>query len=131
MSPRARPRTLYRLPLIVVGAPDPDAPPRPRTRGDCIDTPRPCLYVSCKHNMYLDVSPHTGSIKLNFPDVEPDGMDLRHSCALDLAARGPLSLEEITQAMNITREGVRLIELAALAKLRATPANAALKEYDE
>ncbi|HZJ54956.1 MAG TPA: DNA-binding protein, partial [Myxococcaceae bacterium] len=43
---------------------------RPRTRADCINGPRPCLFVSCKHNLYLDVNPETGSIKLNFPDKE-------------------------------------------------------------
>ena len=44
--------------------------PRPRTRADCVNGPRPCLFVSCKHNLYLDVNPETGSIKLNFPDKE-------------------------------------------------------------
>ena len=43
---------------------------RPKTRADCINGPRPCLFVSCKHNLYLDVNPETGSIKLNFPDKE-------------------------------------------------------------
>src|SRR5687768_1099494 len=43
---------------------------RPRTRAECVSGPRPCLFVSCKHNLYLDVNPETGSIKLNFPDKE-------------------------------------------------------------
>src|SRR5271170_95860 len=43
---------------------------RPRTRAECVNGPRPCLFVSCKHNLYLDVNPETGSIKLNFPDKE-------------------------------------------------------------
>src|SRR5689334_22961695 len=43
---------------------------RPRTRAECGDVPRPCPFVSCKHHLYLDVSRRTGSIKLNFPDLE-------------------------------------------------------------
>src|SRR5215831_5555094 len=40
---------------------------RPKTRAECVNGPRPCQFVSCKHNLYLDVNPETGSIKLNFP----------------------------------------------------------------
>ena len=52
---------------------------RPKTRADCVNSPRPCLFVSCKHNLYLDVNPETGSIKLNFPDKEI--WDLEYTCA--------------------------------------------------
>jgi hypothetical protein len=44
---------------------------RPRTRGECRDAERPCPFVACKHHLYLDVNPETGSLKLNFPDLEP------------------------------------------------------------
>src|SRR5262249_28750008 len=44
--------------------------PRPRTRAECAEGQRPCPWVSCKHHLYLDVNPETGSIKLNFPDLE-------------------------------------------------------------
>src|SRR5689334_3476886 len=40
---------------------------RPRSRAECAQGPRPCMFVSCKHHLYLDVNPATGSIKLNFP----------------------------------------------------------------
>src|SRR5690242_4638453 len=43
---------------------------KPKTRAECVNGPRPCLFVSCKYNLYLDVNPETGSIKLNFPDKE-------------------------------------------------------------
>src|SRR5207248_4026222 len=36
---------------------------RPRVRGDCAEGPRPCPYVSCKYNLYVDVNPRTGSVK--------------------------------------------------------------------
>src|SRR3954447_3808561 len=43
---------------------------KPRTRAECAEGPRPCPYVSCKHHLFIDVSPRTGAIKLNFPDLE-------------------------------------------------------------
>ncbi len=78
---------------------------RPKTRADCVDAARPCLFVSCKHNLYLDVNPKTGSIKLNFPDKEI--FDLPETCALDVAERGGITLEEVGAIMNLTRERVR------------------------
>ena len=89
---------------------------RPRTRAECINGPRPCLFVSCKHNLYLDVNPETGSIKLNFPDKEI--WELEHTCALDVAEKGGITLEEVGAIMNLTRERIRQVETRGLAKLR-------------
>ncbi|WP_223634222.1 sigma factor-like helix-turn-helix DNA-binding protein [Corallococcus sp. EGB] len=89
---------------------------RPRTRADCINGPRPCLFVSCKHNLYLDVNPETGSIKLNFPDKEIT--ELEHTCALDVAEKGGITLEEVGEIMNLTRERIRQVETRGLMKLR-------------
>src|SRR5690242_13789988 len=81
---------------------------RPKTRAECINSPRPCLFVSCKHNLYLDVNPETGSIKLNFPDKEI--WELPYTCALDVADRGGITLEEVGTIMNLTRERIRQVE---------------------
>ena len=89
---------------------------RPRTRADCINGPRPCQFVSCKHNLYLDVNPETGSIKLNFPDKEI--WELEHTCALDVAEKGGITLEEVGAIMNLTRERIRQVETRGLMKLR-------------
>jgi hypothetical protein len=89
----------------------------PRTRGECANIVRPCPYVSCTHHLYLDVSPLTGSIKLNFPDMDPD--ELTVSCALDVADGGGATLEETGVIMNLTRERVRQIE--SVAKKRILP----------
>ena len=90
---------------------------RPQTRADCVDDQRPCPYVSCKYHLYLDVSFRTGSIKLNFPDTEV--WEMEHSCALDLAASGGMTLEETGGVMNLTRERIRQIEVKALERLEA------------
>src|ERR1700746_2397319 len=56
---------------------------RPKTRGECQEMMRPCPFVSCKYHLYIDVHPERGSIKVNFPDLEPE--DMYESCALDVA----------------------------------------------
>jgi hypothetical protein len=89
---------------------------RPLTRADCEEAGRPCPYVGCKYNLYLDVSPETGSIKINFPSVDPLAMDENASCALDLTERMGMTLDEVGSVMNVTRERIRQIETIALDK---------------
>lgn len=84
---------------------------RPRHRGDCSQEDRPCPWVGCRYHLYLDVSEKTGSIKLNFPDIAPE--DMQVSCALDVADLGGVTLETVSALMNLTRERVRQIEDAA------------------
>jgi len=88
---------------------------RPKVRGDCKSGVRPCPYVTCKHNLYLDVSEKTGSITLNFPDLEVSEMS--ESCVLDVSDASGQTLEYVAQLMNITRERVRQVEVIALGKL--------------
>ena len=90
---------------------------RPRSRADCANGERPCMYIACKHHLYLDVNPTTGSIKLNFPDKEV--WELADTCALDVADRGGITLEEVGAIMNLTRERIRQVETRGLQKLRA------------
>lgn len=93
-----------------------DEHPRPTTRAECRDFPRPCPWAGCKHHLYLDVSPDTGSIKINM-DREP--WELEHTCALDLAdERGGMTLEEIAEVLGVTRERVRQLEAMGLRHLR-------------
>lgn len=77
---------------------------------------RSCAFVSCKHHLYLDVDPNTGSIKLNFPDLEP--WEIAESCALDVADRAGITLEEVGEIMNLTRERIRQIEVRGLLKIK-------------
>jgi Sigma-70, region 4 len=94
--------------------------PRPKTRAECRQDvgqdSRPCPWVACKHHLYLDVNPETGSIKINFPDLEP--WELKHTCALDVAERGGITLEEVGEIMNLTRERIRQVEVRGLLKLK-------------
>ncbi len=98
---------------------------RPRKRSECMQKERPCMFVSCKHHLYLDVNQETGSIKLNFPDREV--WELQETCALDVAARGGLTLEEVGEILNLTRERIRQVEATGLKKLMETTGENDLK----
>jgi hypothetical protein len=89
---------------------------RPNMRSECRSSKRPCLYVACRYHLYLDVNPRTGSIKINFPEV--DVHQLAETCALDVAERGGVTLEEVGAIMNLTRERIRQVEATGLDKLR-------------
>jgi hypothetical protein len=102
---------------------------KPRNRAGCAEGPRPCPYVSCQHHLYIDVSPRTGAIKLNFPDLEV--WEMGESCALDVADRGGTTLEDVGAIMNLTRERIRQVEVKALAKLEALRDMSDLKDFVE
>lgn len=102
---------------------------RPQTRGECkqgANVMRPCPFVSCKYHLYLEVSPRSGGIKLNFPHLEV--WELPETCALDVADRGGIAPEPVGSLLNMTRMGVRLIERAGLKKLKNLAAIAASAE---
>ncbi|MDH3625278.1 MAG: DNA-binding protein [Myxococcales bacterium] len=100
---------------------------KPRSRSECKDMERPCPFVSCKYHLYIDVHPVRGSIKLNFPDLEI--WEMTETCALDVADRGGITLEEVGEIMNLTRERVRQVETAGLARLQDYQAVDRLKDY--
>jgi sigma-70-like protein len=100
---------------------------KPTTRAECAVGERPCPFVSCKHHLYIDVNPNTGAIKLNFPDLEV--WELAETCALDVADRGGITLEEVGEIMNLTRERVRQVEMRGLMKLKYLDDTEKLKDY--
>lgn len=101
---------------------------RPTVRSQCLpggrNAERPCPWVSCAHHLYIDVSPRSGAIKVNFPDLEV--WEMPETCALDVADRMGLTLDEVATLMNLTRERIRQLETRSVAKLRELDAIAAL-----
>jgi hypothetical protein len=93
-----------------------DVGDRPQSRAECQSMPRPCPYVSCSHHLYLDVNPSSGAIKLNFPHLEV--WEMRETCALDVADRGGITLEEVGEILNLTRERIRQVEVRGLGRMR-------------
>jgi len=98
--------------IMADAQPYPAGVERPKTRGDCASMPRPCPFVSCAHHLALDVDPVTGSMKVNFPDLDLDEMD--ETCSLDVADRGGATLDEIGVLLRVVRERIRQIELNAI-----------------
>lgn len=91
---------------------------RPRTRGDCANVPRPCPFVGCVHNLYLEVRPRSGNLKFPHGELEPDEVPPHESCALDIAEREhPPTIEEVGRVLGITREWARQTFNEALLKV--------------
>jgi hypothetical protein len=93
-------------------------PPRPRTRGDRVDGPRPCPWFSCRHHLGLDF---TSGGKLKVRELD----ELAETCSLDVAERNADggTLDQVGQILEITRERVRQIEQMALARMNKAVRN--------
>lgn len=108
---------------------------RPATWGECQDlgfgSLHKCPYVSCKHNLAIDVHESTGTIVVTFPDAdgEPDFDAMTETCSLAVADRGEHTLEEVGNAENVTRERVRQIESRGLKNLREEYVSMGLDDF--
>lgn len=95
---------------------------RPRKRRDCEPggngphAQRPCPWVSCRSHLALHVTA-IGAIYETFPGREID--ELPATCSLDEAALGGLTLTEVGERTNLTRERARQIEVFALKRVAA------------
>lgn len=98
----------------------PERVQRPKIRGDCANVARPCPYVGCRHHLYLDVRKD----RIAFNVYGREVWDLEHSCSLDYAELGGMSLQEVADAMSISRERARQILDHAIAKLAKREARA-------
>ena len=86
---------------------------RPRVRGECEDpagVARPCPFVTCHHHLY------PAQARPGFDEFEPS--PAQETCALDVAARGGVPLEDVGAIFGLTRERIRQIEKKALGRLR-------------
>jgi hypothetical protein len=92
---------------------------KPKRRSECQDGLRPCPWVSCRYNLYLDIRAD-GVLRINFPDRDPH--EMAFSCALDLAEDGPRTLDQVAGLMGMSRERARQIEEKVLSHVR--------REYD-
>lgn len=90
-----------------------DVPRRPRTRGECIDGPRPCPWASCRHHLALDVT-YNNALKVQDRELE----ELPATCALDAAEDGGVDNYTIADLLGISRQGVDALLASGLRKLR-------------
>jgi hypothetical protein len=68
--------------------------------------------------LYLDVQAGTGSITFHDASRAPEDVPPDQSCALDVADRGGLTLEDLAHLSKLTRERMRQLESVALEKIR-------------
>lgn len=103
---------------------------RPHVRRDCLqggcNAARPCPWVSCAWHLYLDVDQETGAIHYPWTGHEID--EVPYTCALDVADRGGIILEEVGEVMNLTRERVRRLELDACDALKGLDTDGSLAD---
>ena len=87
---------------------------RPRTRADCVNGPRPCPFVSCRHHLAIDITGR-GSLRVDKRELA----DMPETCSLDVADRGETTLEEIGRILGFSsKERARQILEALYAKVR-------------
>lgn len=101
---------------------DEDRPAFPGNRSVCRTGPRPCPWAGCRYHLEFHVT-EVGTLYRHHPDQELE--DLPDTCALDVADRHigqGITLGDVGNYLNITRERTRQIERDALAKLRSDPA---------
>ena len=84
----------------------------PATRGDC-PTERPCPHRRCRHHLWIEAATisarHGHAVALE---------EMAETCSLDVADRGPYTLDSIAQLLHCTRENVRQREANGLAHMR-------------
>jgi hypothetical protein len=85
---------------------------RPQTRAECVEGVRPCPFVGCRHHLAVEVT-GCGSLRFNF-DPEDES---RQSCSLDIADQGAHTVGEVSEAMNVTHQGVTYLEQQTLERL--------------
>lgn len=73
---------------------------------------RPCPFVGCRYNLAADVTAMHRIVITDDPEA------LEETCALDVADRGPITLEAIGVLLRVTRERVRQLEERIEARLR-------------
>lgn len=97
--------------------------PTPRACGhddaEMVRRSRPCLFVACSLNPYLDVT-EAGKLKWNFPQREPWEMPATESCALDVADEGEHTLEDVGARIGLVRERANQILKSTYQGLKPT-----------
>lgn len=120
--------------------PTSEPPRRPRTRGECIDGPRPCPWVSCSEHLLHGRLARTAN-GIAAGQVEGQRMtdddalawleSTPHTCTLDVADAGGAALAEVADIFGVTRERIRQIETKAQDKVRPSARAKSLATYLE
>lgn len=89
----------------------------PRTRRDCVDGPRPCPWVRCKHHLLLSrKAARISGVLRSDEDLVELLFDGQPSCARDFEEEGAPQVL-IGQALDLSHGRVQQIEWEALAEI--------------
>lgn len=97
---------------------------RPRRRADCAGVPRPCPFVGCRYNTFLDVRADGRLVRLRGKNG-PLSVNPATSCALDIAEAGPRQVTDIANLLGVTTPRISQIIDRASQRLRV------LYDYDD
>jgi len=123
------------LPMV-----DERLPEQPWTRRGCADVPRPCPFISCEAHLAWYVrhksdlpggGPRLIRASMTDDEIVEALLGLRESCALDVAARGGVELEEVADILGLSKQRVQQLEIRGLLKLRAGLAAAGIRQEDD
>ena len=109
---------------------------RPLTRADCQPGGehyhRPCPYVSCIHNLFIEVDEDTGDI-VGDPDADPWEQDPDRSCTLDIVDEHPngIVIEEISDVLQAKIDEMIETEERLLTKLREQRGEDSFENYED
>lgn len=81
---------------------------RPRVRGDCYESPRPCPWFLCKHHMLWVFKP-SFLRKVSDEELLEIWWGMPESCVLDVADSGEQYGAEIGRIIGVSRERIRQI----------------------
>jgi len=82
-----------------------------QTDGACMDLVAPCDRIDCRYNVI-----ELESIRVGRPAEHIQ--DATEPCALRLADRGGMTLQEVADVIGVSRERIRQIEESALRRMR-------------
>lgn len=93
--------------------------PLPATRGDCVDGPRPCPHVLCRHHLFAETERRGRQYSGSHPPIVV--VERAESCSLDVAEANPDGMfrPAVAEHLGLTGERVRQIEERALLKIHA------------
>lgn len=91
----------------------------PRTRADCIESHRPCPWIECRYSLVGERgNAARGKVyHYNHGDHETPLESIAHTCALDVAADGAHTFEEVSQMLGVSKQRIQQLSDAAFAKL--------------
>jgi len=99
---------------------------RPKTRADCVNGYRPCMWASCRYNLRYEIT-EIGSI---FDHLDDDAVV---TCALDVVDANPdgMSLDKMSAVLKVTRERARQLEMIAVGNLLKKKEEVLRQSYED